>query len=144
MTEGGTRARHDFRNLEVWRKAQDLAVAVLVLIKPLPSDRATAVLVQQVVKSATSVGANVAEGHGRFAAGAYRNHLSIARGSANETVHWLDLLCRAGYITEAQRRPLDAMCDEILRMVSAQMIELDRQTGNGKAFREERGSYAAD
>lgn len=144
MIESTTKTKHDFRNLTAWQKAQDLTVAVLELVKEVPGDRATSVIAQQVVKSASSIGANIAEGHGRFAAGAYRNHLSIARGSANETMSWLDLLCRAGYITDGRRQRLDAMCEEILRMISAQMIELDKQTGSAKAFREERESYAAE
>jgi len=57
---------------------------------------------------------------------------------------WLDLFCRAGYLTDGQRQRLDAMCDEIVRMISAQMIELDKRTGRDKAFREEREVYAAD
>jgi four helix bundle protein len=136
--------RYSFRNLAMWQRAQDLTVAVLDIVGTLPNDRATNVLVQQLVKSSSSIGANIAEGHGRFAAGAYRNHLSIARGSANETIGWLDVLHRSGKIPAEREAALVEACEEILRMISAQMILLDKQTGRGTAFREEKGEYVAD
>src|SRR3990172_217866 len=85
---------YSFRNLAVWQRAQELTDDVLDVIAALPNDRATSVLSQQILRSASSVAANIAEGHGRYAAGAYRNHLSIARGSTTETIGWIDLLAR--------------------------------------------------
>ncbi len=140
----GRGSRHSFRDLLVWQKAQHLTVAVLALVKTLSTDRATSVLVQQLVRSASSVGANIAEGHGRFVAGAYRNHLSIARGSACETLSWLDVMRRSKLISEQAEQELAEVCDEILRMISAQMIQLDRQTGRAGGFRDEREPYVTD
>jgi four helix bundle protein len=140
---GRPRARHSFRNLASWRKAQDLTDEVLSIVDGMPNTRVTGVLIQQIVKSSSSVAANICEGHGRFSAGAYRNHLSIARGSANETSGWLDILRRRGYITQAKQDELIDVCEEILSMVSAQMIQLDKQTGKLGAFRDERAEYVA-
>jgi four helix bundle protein len=127
-----------------WRKAQDLTDAVLTVVDGIPASRASAVLVQQIVKSASSIAANIAEGHGRFASGAYRNHLSIARGSANETIGWLDLMCRRGFINVARRDELIDACEEVLSLISARMIKLDKETGKASAFRDERGEYAVE
>jgi len=139
-----TKGRYSFRNLAMWQRAQDLTVAVLDIVRTLPNDRATGVLVQQLVRSCSSIAANIAEGHGRFAAGAYRNHLSIARGSANETIGWLDVLSRSGRISAEREAELAEVCEEVLRMISAQMIRLDRQAGRRTEFREERGEYVVD
>ncbi len=138
------RVKYSFRDLAVWQKAQELSLVVLHVVRALPGDRASMILGQQLLKSATSIAANIAEGHGRFAAGAYRNHLSIARGSGNETLSWLDLLRRGGYISPEREEELMRRCDEILRMISAQMIELDRQTGSAKAFRDVQEEYVTD
>ncbi len=138
---GASRAKHSFRSLLSWQKAQALSDAVLDVVDGMPNTRAANVLAQQIVKSSTSIAANIAEGHGRFAAGAYRNHLSIARGSGNETISWLDLLARRGYISTDRRDELIDLAEEILSMISAQMIQLDRQTGNAKTFREEPTEY---
>jgi four helix bundle protein len=121
----GSTPKHAFRNLASWQKAQDLTDAVLDVVGGMPSSRANGILVQQIVKSSSSIGANICEGHGRFSTGAYR-HLSIARGSANETIGWLDILKRREFITPERHDELVDARDEILRMISAQMIRLDR------------------
>ncbi|HEX5478084.1 MAG TPA: four helix bundle protein [Dehalococcoidia bacterium] len=132
-----TRAHYSFRDLAVWQKAQDLSLHVLQVVRAMPSDRTSAVLTQQILRSATSIAANIAEGHGRFTSPAYRNHLSIARGSANETLSWIDLLARAGYISKEREHELSVRCEEALRMISAQMIALSRpaksRTDGGEA-----------
>jgi hypothetical protein len=42
---------------------------------------------------------------------------------------------RSGYIDEEREAELTALCDEVVRMLSAQMISLDRETGANKGFR---------
>ena len=96
---------YGFRSLIVWQKSQGLALEIARLVAGLPRDSVASVLGRQIMASAASIGANIAEGHGRYAVGAYRNHLSIARGSACETDGWLDLLHRAGYIDEEMESP---------------------------------------
>jgi four helix bundle protein len=127
-------AAYTFRRLTVWERAQELASTTFRLAKTLPADRATSVVVQQVLRSATSVGANIAEGHGRFAAGACRNHLSIARGSTAETISWVDLMSRTGLISPEQESHLLGLCAEVMKMLTAKMIELDRQTRTDRSF----------
>lgn len=134
-------AKYSFRNLASWRKAQDLADEILEVVPAMPNNRVANILVQQIVKSSTSIAANICEGHGRFSPGAYRNHLSIARGSANETIGWLDLLCRRRFISSAQLDHLTDLTEEILRMISAQMIQLDRQGGVSRTVRDEQVEY---
>ncbi len=132
---------YSFRNLAMWQRAQELTDEVLDFIAALPNDRVTSVLCQQVLRSASSVAANIAEGHGRFAAGAYRNHLSIARGSTAETISWLDLMKRRRLITATQETSALKKCAEIMKMVTAKMIDLDKQTRTDRGFRDERPEY---
>lgn len=134
-------AVYSFRNLTMWEKAQELTVEIIQFTRTLPADRTTNVLVQQIVRSVTAVAANIAEGHGRFAAGAYRNHLSIARGSVAETLSWLDTFRRLDLIDPELEKRLTSACDEVMRMISAKMIDLDKETGRAGAFREERATY---
>ena len=82
QTGARQRSSYNYRNLVVWRQAQDLALEVIKVAGRLPNTGAAAVLARQLVASAASIGANIAEGHGRFSLAAYRNHLSIAKGSA--------------------------------------------------------------
>jgi four helix bundle protein len=133
---------YTFRRLAVWERAQQLSTSVFRLSRGLPNDRATSVLVQQLLRSSTSIAANIAEGHGRYSAGAYRNHLSIARGSTNETISWIDLLKRAGLISQDQERELLRLCAEVMRMLTSKMKQLDQQSGTPRMVREEPPEYA--
>src|SRR3972149_7558503 len=90
---------YTYRNLDLWQRAQELAVRVIKLTERFPSTAAASGLARQIVGSAASIGANIAEGHGRYSYAAYRQHLSIAKGSASETDSWLDLLSRLGEST---------------------------------------------
>src|SRR3954464_9763059 len=65
------------RNLILWQRAQELGYQVSKLTHRLPQSWANAVLARQIVSAATSVGANIAEGHGRYTLAAHRNHLLI-------------------------------------------------------------------
>ncbi len=145
---GRTRARagrdYSFKNLMSWRKAQDLLVDVLKVVKSMPNDRAATILAQQIIRSSSAIGANIAEGHGRYSAGAYRNHLSIARGSTTETISWLDALLRAGFIDAATESRLTGTCEDIMNLISARMIQLDRATRTDRSLHDEREEYIVD
>jgi four helix bundle protein len=132
---------YSFKSLAVWQRAQELADAIIDLVEALPPTRANQILGQQILRSATSVAANIAEGHGRYAAGAYRNHLSIARGSMTETINWLDLLKRRRLISPEQESKLLATCSEVMKMLSAKMIDLDKQTRTDRSLHDERATY---
>ena len=129
--------RYSFRNLIVWEKAQALAVTIIKLMSRIPQSWSNAVLVRQIVSSATSVGANIAEGHGRYSTGAHRNHLSIARGSAVETDSWLDILRRMSYITPDEEAALHDECNQIIAMLSSKMIKLDAELIKDRRIKEE-------
>jgi four helix bundle protein len=131
---------YSFRNLILWQKAQDLALAVIGVVAGLPRDNASQVIARQLVASAGSIGANVAEGHGRFSLAAHRYHLSIAKGSACESDGWLDLLRRAGYIDADTEGRLHADCVEIIRMLTAKIRDLERREGS-RVLREDAAPY---
>ena len=86
-----TRIR-DYRDLIVWQKAMDLAVASEKVCAQLPG-RANH-LASQMRRAAGSIPANIAEGNGRFSRPEYLRHLSIANGSVRELETHLELAAR--------------------------------------------------
>ena len=72
-----------YRDLLVWQKAVDVAVAVLRFSSRLRTPPVYA-LADQLRRAALSVPANIAEGHGRRSRGDYIRFLSIANGSLRE------------------------------------------------------------
>jgi four helix bundle protein len=117
---------YSYRNLIVWKKAQELALLVLRIVERLPHSWGNAVIARQVIASATSMGANIAEGHGRYTPGAHRHHLSIAKGSAAETDSWLDLMRRSGILDEQEEALLHERCTEIMVMLTHKIRELEQ------------------
>ena len=138
------RTAYSYRNLDVWRRAQDLALRVIELSSTLPKSRAADILARQIIRSSGSVAANIAEGHGRFSLGAFRNHLQIARGSACETDSWLDLLCRSKLIEAASASQLHQECEVIIAALTNRIRALDRGAEGSRAVREEAVSYTLD
>jgi four helix bundle protein len=71
---------HSFRDLQIWQKAMQLAVAVYRLTDAFPREERYG-LTSQIRRSAVSIPSNIAEGQGRTNLGEFRQFLGIARGS---------------------------------------------------------------
>ena len=125
---------YNFRNLALWQRGQGLALSIIKMTEALPTTQAARTIARQVVASSGSIGANIAEGHGRYSVATYRNHLSIARGSVAETDSWLDLLQRAGFIAPTLAADLHRECETLLAGLTRQMQAL------GAKLRSEKGS----
>jgi len=102
------------RDLVVWQKAMDLAVEVYRIVRALP-DAERFGLISQLSRAATSIPANIAEGHGRMGGREYANFLSIARGSLKEL---LELAVRVGYVPEDDTKTALSIADEVGRMLT--------------------------
>ncbi len=143
---------YSYRNLVLWEKAQTLALNVIQRVAKLPADPASRIMAQQIIRSVTSIGANVAEGHGRYSLPAHRNYLSIAKASACETDSWLDLLRRAGYLDAGEENRLHEACGELIRMLTGKMLRMGRMQSAMKRTAEVRepkafyspGDYVGD
>jgi four helix bundle protein len=72
----------DYRDLEAWRRAIDLALLVDEMCERLP--RRAWRLATHMQAAANSVHSNIAEGNGRFSTADYLRHLGISNASLNE------------------------------------------------------------
>lgn len=79
----------DYKELIFWQRAHEVTVLVIKLCRRLPNERIANILISQLIRSSVSVGANIAEGFGRYKTKEYGRFLQIALGSANETDYWL-------------------------------------------------------
>ena len=134
--------RYSYRNLALWQQAQDFAQDVVELVGQLPSNRSVDQIARQLTRAATSISANIAEGHGRFGIASYRNHLSIAKGSACEADSWLDLLRRLGLIAPAREAELHDRCSRLIAGLVGRMRDLEQLAS--KSTRDERAGYSLD
>ena len=105
------------RDLLVWQKPMDLAVLIYRLSSKFPSSE-TYRLVAQVTRSASSVPANIAEGHARATKRDYSHFLAIAKGSLMETETFVMLSVRLGYAGQADAQPVLDLITEISKMLT--------------------------
>jgi four helix bundle protein len=133
----------NYQELVFYQKARQVAKAVDALIKTWPKTMQAQEISRQMFRSATSVGANIAEGHGRHQGIEYVHYLIIAQGSANETEHWLHtaLDCELG--TSEAINEILRLNNEVIRMV-ASTIHTIRAGSVTKGVREDNADYATD
>ena len=104
-------AKSNFQSLRVYELAENLADAVSEIVFAWPNFHRDTIG-KQIVRSADSVGANIAEGHGQGTYAANRRHVRIARGSLNETQHWLRRAFNRKLLTTEQVERLKPLVDE--------------------------------
>jgi four helix bundle protein len=74
-------------------------------------------LEDQLLRAASSVPANIAEGHGRYSTGSYRNHLSIGAGSLREVETHLETAVRLRFLTPEEIKPELETADHVGRLL---------------------------
>jgi four helix bundle protein len=111
-------SKTNFENLRVYKLSEDLADSVWEIASGWNHfDRETVGI--QIVKSADSVGANIAEGSGRFGVQDNKRFCYFARGSLNETKHWLRRAYKRNLLTDEAIERLKPVLDELSPKLNA-------------------------
>ena len=103
--------------LAVYRKALIFATAVISLFGH-KNKKGQDYLANQILRSSTSIGANIAEGYGRMYSKTFRQFLAVARGSCFETMFWLEIAKTSKTIDKAQYENLDGNVVELIKILS--------------------------
>ena len=107
-----------FQKLDVYKLAEKLADEIWnIVIKwdALAKDTVG----KQIIRSADSIGANIAEGDGRGSYQDHRRFIKIARGSLYETKHWLRRAYTRQLLTTTQVEILKPIIDELSPRLNA-------------------------
>ena len=86
----------------ILKQTKDFALRIIKLYQYLNDDKKEYVLSKQVLRSGTSIGANVRESVNAQSRADFVNKLNIALKEANETEYWLELLYESSYISSKQ------------------------------------------
>lgn len=100
-------------------KSRKFAVRIVNLYKYLKDEKSEFVLSKQVLRSGTSIGANVKEATRAQSKADFNAKMHIAMKEAVETEYWLELLEKTEYLTEAQARSILADCVELIKILMA-------------------------
>ncbi len=117
--------KSNFENLQVYQLAEELADLIWDMVGTWDYF-AKDTVGKQMVRAADSVGANIAEGEGRGSYQDNRRFVRIARGSLNETRHWLRRAYRRGLLSDEQVAQLRPIVDE-LSPKTERLSKLDRE-----------------
>ena len=97
----------------------EFSVRIVNLYKYLTKDHREYVLSKQLLRSGTSIGANVAEAQRGQSHADFLAKMSIALKEANETYYWLKLLYRTEYLSDVQFDSLEKDIQELLGILTA-------------------------
>ena len=94
--------------------AKAFAIRIIKLYKYLSEEKKEYVMAKQVLRSGTSIGANISESVFAQSRMDFVSKMSIALKEANETRYWLDLLVETGYIETAH---YDSIIEDISKII---------------------------
>lgn len=100
-------------------KSKRFAVRVVKLYRYLCEEKHEFVMSKQLLRSGTSIGANLAEAECAISKKDFLSKVYIALKECSETKYWLELLSEAEYLRDDQFRSICADCEELRRMLSA-------------------------
>jgi len=104
---------------ELKRRSQKFAVDIIKFTANLPSSRSLNVLCNQVLRSATSIGANYRAACKGKSTADFINKIVICEEEADECIYWLDLLIEAELVSQAKVAPLRKEADELTAIFTA-------------------------
>jgi four helix bundle protein len=105
-------------------KTKNLALRIIRLVETLPKNQTSSVVGKQLLRSATSVGADYrAACRGKSPADMI-SKLSIVEEEADESMYWMELLVEAGLVSEAKLRNLMNEMNEVVAMTVASIKTL--------------------
>ncbi len=99
------------------KKSIDFAVRIVNLYKHLATDKKEFVLSKQLLRSGTSIGANVAEGERGQTKPDFNSKMNIALKETNETYYWLRLLHKTDFLTEKEFKSIESDIKEIIAIL---------------------------
>ncbi len=100
-------------------KSFDFAVRIVNLYKYLTTEKKEFVLSKQLLKSGTSIGANVSEAQRGQSRADFLAKMSISQKEANETYYWLRLLHKTEYLTDKEFESIEPEIKEIIAILTA-------------------------
>jgi four helix bundle protein len=100
-------------------KSKAFALRIIKLYKYLCSDKNEYILSKQLLRSGTSIGANVKEAIRGQSKADFVSKLNISLKEASETEYWLELLHKSDYLSDEQFDSIDTDCVELLKLLTA-------------------------
>lgn len=101
----------------IQRKSFAFAIRIVNLYRFLTEEMHEYVLSKQLLRSGTSIGANVREAKRAQTEADFGMKMSISLKEAEESMYWIELMKETGYLTEEQFLSIYGDCEELVKML---------------------------
>lgn len=108
-----------YKENPVQEKSFAFAVRIVKMYRFISEERHEVVLSKQILRSGTSIGANIRESKNAQSKLDYINKLSIALKEADETAYWLDLFKETELIDTKQYESMSKDCIELIKLLTS-------------------------
>jgi len=108
-------------------RAYQYSIKIIEFIDTLPADNSSQIIAKQLLRSATSVGANIVEAQASSSKRDFTNFFCYSLKSANESLYWLGLLRDAKKINGHQMEYLLNETKELANMLGSSILTLKRK-----------------
>lgn len=98
-------------------KSYKFAIRIVKMYQHLTSEKKEFILSKQILRSGTSIGANIEEAEGSISRKEFIAKIKIAYKEAKETRYWIRLLNDTDYIDQNTFQSIIADCDELLKII---------------------------
>ena len=107
-----------YQDLDIWKKSFAFGLMIFSLCKKIDHNAINRVLINQIIRSVTSIAGNIAEGSGAPTRRDFINYLNNARKSAIETDNWLIFIFVNNKIQRKSQELLKRKSEEIIKILT--------------------------
>lgn len=114
----------------IQEKSFAFAIRIVNLYKYLTNEKKEFVLSKQILKSGTSIGANIEESIGAQSDKDFLNKISISYKEARESIFWLKLLQATNYLSAEETESLLSNAEEICKILGKTQISMKNRVAS--------------
>ena len=110
-------------------KSEAFAGRILKMYKYLTLEKKEMIISKQILRSGTSIGANITESRNAQSTADFINKLNIALKEADETIYWIKNLHNGEYLTDKEYESIYNDVDELVRLLVSSIKTLKQKNG---------------
>ncbi len=103
----------------VLEKAMDFSIRIVRLYQYMTTEKKEFVISKQLLRSGTSIGANITEALSAVSRRDFLNKMYIAFKECSESLYWIELLYKTEYLTMSQYQSISSNCTELRKLLSS-------------------------
>ena len=106
------------------------ALQIVKMYQKITDTKKEFVMTKQLLRSGTSIGANIREAQNAQSNADFIHKLSISQKECDETIYWLELLQQSNYLTDEEFNPLNNSATELLKMLRSAILTSKAKTNS--------------